>query len=159
MIKVTSSDNQVFEAEEKVLFQSALIKNIVSDLDDGFGQEIPLSNVTGDILKKIITYAEHHKDDEPVEEKEDKETNSKINDEWDIEYMKLDKDTIIEIILAANYLDMENLLNLCCKTMANMIKGKSAEEIREILGIPDEPEELETIEDEGIKVESLAIEN
>lgn len=154
MIKVTSSDNQTFEAEEKVLFQSALIKNIVSDLDNS-DQEIPLANVTGCILKKIIKYAEHHKDDEPV--KEEAPTNSAIADKWDIEFMNLPKDTILEIILAANYLDMENLLNLGCKTVANMIKGKSAKEIREILELPEDENENDSDTEKEITEEIKSV--
>jgi S-phase kinase-associated protein 1 len=156
MIKILSSDDQVFEVEENVLFQSTLIKNIVSDLDAS-DQAIPLQNVTSVILKKIIKYAEHHKDDETVEE--DEGTDSTITDEWDIEFMKLDKDVIIEIILAANYLDMKNLLNLGCKTIANMIKGKSVEEIREILDLPEDPVEESDITEIEDKIESVKVEN
>nr|KAJ3418559.1 hypothetical protein HK105_008165 [Polyrhizophydium stewartii] len=37
---------------------------------------------------------------------------------------------LFDIILAANYLDMKGLLDLGCKTVAGMIKGKTIEEIR-----------------------------
>ena len=41
----------------------------------------------------------------------------------------------ISCLQAANYLDIKGLLDVTCKTAANMIKGKSAEEIRKILNI------------------------
>ena len=41
----------------------------------------------------------------------------------------MDQGTLFELISAANYLDIEKLLDMACKTVANMIKGKTADEI------------------------------
>jgi S-phase kinase-associated protein 1 len=54
--------------------------------------------------------------------------------------MKVDDDTIRDIILAANYLDISRLLTLGCKSVANIVKHKSVEEIREYFGLPKEGE-------------------
>ena len=35
----------------------------------------------------------------------------------------------------ANYLDIKKLLDVTCKTVANMIKGKNSQEIRNIFNI------------------------
>ena len=40
--------------------------------------------------------------------------------------------------MAANYLDIKKLLDLCCKNVANMIKGKTAEEIRKTFNIKND---------------------
>lgn len=52
---------------------------------------------------------------------------------------------------AANYLDIKALLDVGCKTVANMIKGKSPEEIRKTFNITNDftPEEEEQIRREN----------
>lgn len=135
MIKIVSADNKIFQVEEQVIFQSKLIKNMVSDLDLS-AQSIPINNIDSEIMQKVIDYAYHHKDD----------TEKGVADEWDKEFFNLDTETIFKIILAANYLDMSNLLDLGCQTVADYIKDKPIEEITKILGLPDyvpDPDEIE----------------
>lgn len=52
---------------------------------------------------------------------------------------------------AANYLDIKALLDVGCKTVANMIKGKSPEEIRKTFNIQNDftPEEEDQIRREN----------
>lgn len=45
---------------------------------------------------------------------------------------------MFDIILAANYLDIRGLMDTTCKTVANMIKGKSPEELRRIFNIKND---------------------
>ena len=40
---------------------------------------------------------------------------------------------------AANYLDIKGLLDVTCKTVANMIKGKTPEEIRKTFNTTNTP--------------------
>lgn len=51
------------------------------------------------------------------------------------------------IFQAANYLNIKSLLDLTCQTVADMIKGKTPEEIRKLFNIindftPEEEEEI-----------------
>ncbi|OWF34583.1 S-phase kinase-associated protein 1 [Mizuhopecten yessoensis] len=52
---------------------------------------------------------------------------------------------------AANYLDIKGLLDVTCKTVANMIKGKSPEEIRKTFNIKNDftPAEEEQVRKEN----------
>ncbi|KAA8572523.1 hypothetical protein EYC84_003133 [Monilinia fructicola] len=72
-------------------------------------------------------------------------------EEWDQKFMQVDQEMLFEIILAANYLDIKALLDVGCKTVANMIKGKSPEEIRKTFNITNDftPEEEEQIRREN----------
>ena len=64
---------------------------------------------------------------------------------------QVDQVTLFELILAANYLDIKGLLDVSCKTVANMIKGKSPEEIRKTFNIKNDftPEEEEQVRREN----------
>ncbi|KAI7104863.1 hypothetical protein KC343_g16226, partial [Hortaea werneckii] len=66
-------------------------------------------------------------------------------------FMQVDQEMLFEIILAANYMDIKALLDVGCKTVANMIKGKSPEEIRKTFNIQNDftPEEEEQIRREN----------
>merc|ERR1712117_96521 len=56
-----------------------------------------------------------------------------------------------KVILAANYLDIKGLLDVTCKTVANMIKGKTPEEIRKTFNIKNDftPSEEEQVRKEN----------
>ena len=43
-----------------------------------------------------------------------------------------------QMILAANYMDIKSLLDLCCAKVASMIKGKTTEEIRKTFNIKND---------------------
>ncbi|KAF8093915.1 hypothetical protein N665_0374s0007 [Sinapis alba] len=55
----------------------------------------------------------------------------------------MDKPTLFDLINAANYLNIKNLFNLTCQTAADMITGKTVDEIRTFLNIENDftPEE------------------
>ena len=72
-----------------------------------------------------------------LKDDENSEKNLNISD-WDASFLRVDQGTLFELILAANYLDMKGLLNVTCGTVANMIKGKTVEEIRKYFKIQEQ---------------------
>ncbi|KAI8372783.1 E3 ubiquitin ligase complex SCF subunit sconC [Radiomyces spectabilis] len=147
-VRLLSSDNEEFAVEKAVAERSVLIKNMLEDVGEG-DAPIPLPNVTAKVLKKVIEWCEHHKDDTHIQDEQERR-NTDI-DEWDQKYMEVDQETLFDIILAANYLDIKPLLDVGCMTVANMIKGKSAEEIRRTFNITNDftPEEEAQIKKEN----------
>ena len=63
----------------------------------------------------------------------------------------LHQEVLFELILAANYLDIQPLLSLTCATIASQIKGKAPEEIRRIFNIVNDltPEEEAAVMEEN----------
>ncbi|ETN40270.1 E3 ubiquitin ligase complex SCF subunit sconC [Cyphellophora europaea CBS 101466] len=153
-LTLMSSDGENVDVERGVAERSVLIKNMVGDLgEDAITEPIPIPNVNAAVLKKVIEWCTHHKDD-PEKANEDESDSRKKSteiDEWDQKFMQVDQEMLFEIILAANYLDIKALLDVGCKTVANMIKGKSPEEIRKTFNIQNDftPEEEDQIRREN----------
>jgi len=153
-IKLQSSDGEVFDVDVEVAKASVVIKTMLEDLgmDEGEEEVVPLPNVNAAILRKVLQWAQHHKDDPP--QPEDDENKQKRTDDissWDADFLKVDQGTLFELILAANYLDIKGLLDVTCKTVANMIKGKTPEEIRKTFNIKND---FTPIEEEQVRKEN-----
>ncbi|XP_076929486.1 SKP1-like protein 1A [Bidens hawaiensis] len=140
-IVLKSSDGETFEVEEAVAVESQTIKHMIED--DCADTTIPLPNVTSKILSKVIEYCKRHvhaanNDDEDLKA-------------FDAEFVKVDQATLFDLILAANYLNIKSLLDLTCQTVADMIKGKTPEEIRKTFNIKNDftPEEEEEVRREN----------
>ena len=52
--------------------------------------------------------------------------------------LQVDQGTLFDLILAANYLDIKGLLDVTCKAVAEMIKGKSPDDIRKHFNIKND---------------------
>uniref|UniRef100_A0A2K6U1R7 S-phase kinase-associated protein 1 n=1 Tax=Saimiri boliviensis boliviensis TaxID=39432 RepID=A0A2K6U1R7_SAIBB len=136
-IKLQSSDGEIFEVDVEIAKQSVTIKTMLEDLgmdDEGDDDPVPLPNVNAAILKKT-----HHKDDPPPpEDDENKEKRTDDIPVWDQEFLKYTLRKTTVSLQAANYLDIKGLLDVTCKTVANMIKGKTPEEIRKTFNIKND---------------------
>ncbi|KAM0049180.1 putative S-phase kinase-associated protein [Helianthus debilis subsp. tardiflorus] len=110
--------------------------------DDYANTTVPLPNVTSMIISKVIEYCKKHVESAKNEDKKTAEEDLK---NFDSEFVKVDKDTLFDLILAsaANYLNIKSLLDLTCQTAADMIKGKTPEEVRKTFNIKNDftPEE------------------
>ncbi|MCL7031045.1 hypothetical protein MKW94_005468 [Papaver nudicaule] len=139
MVTLRSSDGDAFEVSEAVALQSLTIKHMVED--DCAENGIPLPNVTSEILAKVIEYCKKHVELPKGEERRN----------WDAEFVKVEQPELFDLILAANYLNIKDLLDLTCQTVADMISGKTAEQIRQTFNIKNDytPEEEEEIRREN----------
>ncbi|KAG1359439.1 SKP1-like protein 1 [Elaeis guineensis] len=154
-IILKSSDGEVFEVDEMVAMESQTIKHMIED--DCASNGIPLPNVTSKILSKVIEYCKKHVDAAAAAASKSAtdDTSSKLGEEdlktWDAEFVKVDQATLFDLILAANYLNIKGLLDLTCQTVADMIKGKTPEEIRKTFNIKNDftPEEEEEVRREN----------
>ena len=169
-MKLKSKQEEVFEVEKEVACRSITVKNMVDDT--GLDAPVPLPMVDSKILIKVIEYCKYHHKAEQESLPEDEKT------VWDKDFVKVrlprrlpprarvqrprlpthrlpssqvDDETLFNLILAANYLDIKPLLDLTCKTVADEIKGKTPEEIRIRFNIKNDftPEEEEEVKREN----------
>ena len=137
VLKLKTSDNEVFEVEEKAALQSEIIKSMV---EDGYGTDdaIPLFNLEKKTLAKIVEWLKKHASDASKDELE----------KWDADFVDVDTDSLYDLLLASNYLSVEVLLGQLAQKVADMIKGKQPEEIRKLFNIKND---FTTEEEEEIR--------
>jgi S-phase kinase-associated protein 1 len=163
MVTLKSSDGKAFEVEERVACMSATISALLAD----FGSTdapIPLPNVSAKVLETVIAFCKQHVNDDddvpkPATTDDDaptpapSTTGAKAHaiSGWDKTFVETKRqDELFALILAANYLDIEPLLNLTCHCVADMIVGKTAEGIRQTFNIKNDftPDEEEVVRKE-----------
>ncbi|CAN6219173.1 unnamed protein product [Urochloa humidicola] len=158
MITLISSDNEKFEVAESVATLSQTIRHMIEDgcTDGG----VPLPNVTGKILAMVIEYCNKHASSGAEADAAGEGSSSSAAaavpsteelKKFDDGFLEVDQVTLFDLILAANYLDVKGLLDITCQKVADMMKGKQPEEIREIFQIENDftPEEEAEIRKEN----------
>ncbi|KAI4325300.1 hypothetical protein MLD38_030712 [Melastoma candidum] len=125
VITLRSSDGEIFEVEEAVALEWLTIKPLV---ESGCTDAIPLPQVTGNILAKVIEYCKKHIG---ASESEDRKILYEL-ESWDADFIKVDQGTLFDLIRAADYLTIKTLFEFTCQTVADTIKHKTIEEVRHI---------------------------
>lgn len=152
LVTITTSDGKKYNVPKDVITKSVTVKNMLEDFDTlgQSGAPIPLPNVNSKIFEKVLEYCTYHHEHPEIKNKEQSNqmTGTKLElSEWEKEFVNVDNSILFEVILAANYLDIKPLLDMTCKTVALMIKGKSPEAIRQTFNIKNDftPEEEEQV--------------
>lgn len=156
------------------LFTCLLVASHNTDPEE---KEIPLTEVTTEVLTKIVEYMNYHVEHTPREiEKPIISTRmTDFVDEWDAKFIDVSQQMLFDLLLvrcvvecmwkncktvsnftcismqAANYLDLKSLLDLACAKVATLIKGKTPEQIREQFNITNDftPEEEQQVREEN----------
>eukprot|EP01066_Platyproteum_vivax_P020529 Platyproteum_vivax@DN8448_c0_g1_i1.p1 len=142
-IHLVSRDDKKFTVDAEVAALSAILRNMIEE--SSADEEIPLPNVRGEMLEKVLSYCEYHRD-KPAKELPRPLLPPVLGDhvdEFDVAFVDVDVQVLYEYVIVANYLDIKPLLDLCCAKMATMMKGKSIEEVRQLFNIVNDftPEE------------------
>jgi S-phase kinase-associated protein 1 len=120
----------------EVAKMSITIKNMLEDLgeDDGFDNHIPIPPINGNVLKKIYEYCQYiYKNPLELDDLQKWIDDYKFEiplPAWFTEYLNIDQGLLVEIILGANFLDIDSLLRMACKQVASFIRNKTPEELK-----------------------------
>ena len=136
IIKLKSSDGQVFEIKEKCLLRSNYYKKLKDILNPN--EEMELGDVDGKILAKIIEYLNHYENEEPTEIPKPLPGPDlkSILSEWDYNYiMPYNIEESIDLVNAANFLDIKELVNLSSARLGYEMTNCPIEEARKKFGV------------------------
>lgn len=151
VLYLVSQEHDKYPVPTKVAVMSELVKTMSEG--DAEEKEIPLPNVKGEVLKKVVQYMKYHADNpaKSIEKPLKSPNMAEVVSQWDADFVDVDQELLFELILAANYMDIKPLLDLTCAKVASMIKGKSPEQIRKTFNIHNDftPEEEEAVRAEN----------
>lgn len=128
----------------EVAKMSTLVRDIIEDREKDV-VVVPLHDVNSRTLHYVLEYCEYHclARADPIE----RPLKSRIEDvvsEWDRRFLFTDlvkdgneaqHELLVDCVMAAKYLNVRDLLELTCATLASMIRGKTPEQVRELFGI------------------------
>ena len=152
-VKLKSSDGKIFEVPIDILQKSKLFADI-NQSDEDEENEIELKEVDGKNLERIIEYLKHYKDIEPKEipkpypeRTDDAFLRSILNDDWTFDYIQsMTLDEAINLINAANYLQIDGLIKILAAKLAHEMCNCDGEEARRKFGIEGDLTEEEIAE-------------
>jgi S-phase kinase-associated protein 1 len=110
--------------------------------------EIPLTNITTAVLKKVVEFCEILLTEEPMVEITEPILSNNLAEIVPYVYARFinsidQQDMIFDLMLAANFMDIKPLLTLTSVTVATLMFDKTAEEVRATLDLSNDfsPEE------------------
>ena len=152
-VKLKSSDGKIFEVPIDILQKSKLFTDM-NQSDEDEENEIELKEIDGKNLERIIEYLKHYKDIEPKEipkpfpeRTDDAFLRSILNDDWTFDFLQnMTLEEGINLINAANYLEINGLINILAAKLAHEMCNCEVEEARRKFGIECDMTEEEIAE-------------
>ena len=150
-IKLVLKDQKEVEITKKAAELSELLKTAINDYPNE--TSFPLNEVdekSGEYIKEFLT---HCNGTAPAEIEKPITSNEMKNltDEWSANFVdKMSTEELVNLTVAANYMGINSLLDLCCAKVASLCKDKSDEEIFKNFNINEtfsEEEKKKIIED------------
>ena len=141
-VKLKSIDNKIYKVPVDILQKVKLISDFVDQASEE-NKIIFLREVEGKFLEKIIDYLNHYRDFEPKtipkpfpERTDDNFLRSILNDEWTFDFLQqFTLDESISLVNAADYLEIDGLLQILAAKLAHEMCNCEVEEARQKFGI------------------------
>jgi S-phase kinase-associated protein 1 len=142
IINLVSNEQDMVEVDSNFACISKLIETCVAN--DASCNEINIDTSTS-TLRLVVEYMFHHKGNKNELIKKPLVSNKMIDvcsDSYDATFIdnvfeKQGNEELYQLILAANYMDIQCLLHLGCAKIASLIKGQPLESIKKILSTSD----------------------
>ena len=152
-VQLKSSDNKIFEVPVDILKKAKLISELLDEASEG-KEIIFLREVDSFCLEKTIKYLEHYKDFDPKEipkpfpeRTDDAFLRGILNDDWTFDFLQQTSlEDLINLVNAANYLQIDGLINIIAAKLAHEMCNCEIEEARRKFGIECDMTEEEIAE-------------
>ncbi|MCO5558998.1 hypothetical protein L7F22_012589 [Adiantum nelumboides] len=136
MVKLKSSDGELFDVEvEVVAAQSQTIKDAMDC--SGGSTLIPVDRVSSKTLAEVLEFCGKQAGMAGVSEEVELK-------QWNARFVSvLDKQALFHLLEAANFLNIQSLLDVTCQRVAELLVSKPPEEVRSYFEIANDftPEE------------------
>ena len=148
MNKNDKGDNQIKLLDDILQLQDDSLMELMEpqDNDAKSCSSIPLPMVSG---KELVSIAEFFRLCETL--KKENSSEEVVKRQKSAFANKFDVDSLIALTIAANYINYDGLMDCTCERIANMIRGKNSDEIREMFNIDNDisPEEDRKISEDN----------
>ena len=139
-INLESNDKTVFSVDVEVAKKSITLRDLmmnygIEETGDEDGDPIPLPKVDAANLERLLLWAEKHKDDPPAPTDDETKYRTDNISNYDKEFFNMDQAALLQLIHAANFMNMPDLLLTACKIVATMISSLSS--IQDWQNLPD----------------------
>ena len=111
-VKIITSDKVEFLVPADVASKSGVVKSMIDMVDGEDRATVPLQDICSRTFGRVLEYLRTDVFQAPDSHGE-----------------------LLEVVVAANFLDVKPLLDAACPEVADRIKGKTPEAIREIFGL------------------------
>ena len=129
-IKLLTKEGKELEITKKAAELSEVLKAAINDYPNE--ASFPLKEIDEKNGEKIVEFLTHCNGVAPAEIEKPLTSNEMKNltDEWSANFVdKMPLEELVNLTVAANYMGINSLLDLCCAKVASLCKDKSEEEI------------------------------
>lgn len=136
IVHLVSSEGDIFDLPQNAIIGCNYIKTMFDNAhdDDDYDecvQQFMVPQVSSKTLLKIISFLKQSTI-EPMTKIEKPITSLVMSDlvqSWYAEFVNIPQEELFDIILGANFMDIPDLMDLSCATVASQIRDKTTEEL------------------------------
>ena len=152
IIKLVTKDGKEIEITKKAAELSELLKAGINEYPNE--TSFPLNELDEKNAEKIKEFLTHFNGAAPAEIEKPLTSNDmkSLTDEWSAGFVdKMSMEELVNLTVAANYMGINSLLDLCCAKVASLCKDKNEVEIFKTFNITEQftEEEKNKIKEEN----------
>ena len=156
IIKLVTKDGKEIEITKKAAELSELLKAGINEYPNE--TSFPLNELDEKNAEKIKEFLTHFNGAAPAEIEKPLTSNDmkSLTDEWSAGFVdKMSMEELVNLTVAANYMGINSLLDLCCAKVASLCKDKNEQEIFKTFNITEQftEEEKNKIKEENKRID------